>query len=159
LAIIIFSGAVTLGTAPLVFSQSDENTPQFTTGIQSQNNSQNETQQGTAATQDQIQQAQQQLKDKGIYAGAVDGNMNSQFTQALRDYQASNQLESTGTLDQQTMSLLGISQSTTERAKPDQSEPAAGDNANKENQGGVQSQENAQPEHDKPGSSSAGMEN
>jgi lipid-binding SYLF domain-containing protein len=115
LGIILLSSVLTVGTAPFAFSRArQDTTPQTNMDTQRQAGSASaKTQKGMTATQDQIKKAQQALKDQGMYDGAVDGKMNSQFQQALRDYQTKNQLQSTGKLDHQTMSKLGIMKGTT----------------------------------------------
>ncbi len=76
-----------------------------------------------SSRQDQIKMAQQVLKDKGSYNGAVDGSMNGQFEKALRDYQNQNRLEATGKLDRPTMSKLGIMKGTPDSSNPGREKP------------------------------------
>ena len=59
-------------------------------------------------SQDQIKQIQQALKDKGHDPGPIDGNMNARTQQAIRDFQKSQKLTVTGTLDSSTASALGV---------------------------------------------------
>jgi peptidoglycan hydrolase-like protein with peptidoglycan-binding domain len=61
-----------------------------------------------APSQDEIKKAQQALKDKGLYMGAVDGTMNADFEKSVRDYQEANKLKATGKLDHATMMKLGM---------------------------------------------------
>ena len=59
---------------------------------------------------DRIIQAQQTLKDDGIYSGPVDGRMNPRMREAIRAFQRSNQLNVTGTIDEDTAQQLGLQQ-------------------------------------------------
>jgi len=74
----------------------------------------------TAASKDDIRNAQQALKDKGMYTGSIDGAMNAQTKKSLRDFQQKNNLKVTGTLNQETMAALGVTSqnSTTRATKP-----------------------------------------
>ena len=56
-----------------------------------------------------VREAQRALNDKGFSAGTVDGIMGPHTEQALRDFQQSQGLNTTGNLDQQTLSALGVS--------------------------------------------------
>jgi lipid-binding SYLF domain-containing protein/peptidoglycan hydrolase-like protein with peptidoglycan-binding domain len=93
LAIIFLSGVLTVSVFPTAFAQSDQGEKMH---------------KAAATDRDHVKKAQQALKDQGMYNGAVDGIMNSQFRQALRAYQTQNQLQATGKLDNPTMSKLGI---------------------------------------------------
>src|SRR5262245_38661728 len=68
------------------------------------------THKGTASKED-IRNAQQALKDKGMYTGAVDGTINAETEKALRDFQEKNSLQVTGTLNHDTMKALGVKSS------------------------------------------------
>ena len=54
----------------------------------------------------QVEQVQKQLKSAGVYQGRIDGKMGRETKEALKDFQQKNGLQSTGTLDQQTMAAL-----------------------------------------------------
>src|SRR5437764_439324 len=54
-------------------------------------------------SKDEIRQAQQHLRDHGLYKGAVDGRMGPETRQAIEQFQRNNGLNVTATLDQQTM--------------------------------------------------------
>lgn len=56
-----------------------------------------------------VKAVQQQLQQKGLYHGKVNGVMNSKTQAAIRQYQQQNNLNVTGTLDQQTLNSLGVS--------------------------------------------------
>ena len=62
-----------------------------------------------AASPDQtIQDVQKVLTDKGFDPGPLDGMMGPQTHSAIREFQKSNHLELTGTLDQKTQEALGV---------------------------------------------------
>src|SRR5262245_47855901 len=56
------------------------------------------------ASKQEIRQAQQALKDKGMYSGPVNGASSPEWGQALRDFQSKNNLKATGKLDNETKS-------------------------------------------------------
>jgi hypothetical protein len=58
---------------------------------------------------DEIKQAKQALKAKGLNPGPIDGTLDSKTQQALRDFQKANKLPVTGVLDPQTAEKLGLS--------------------------------------------------
>ena len=57
---------------------------------------------------DQVKAVQQALKDKGHDPGAIDGVMGPKTRSALRDFQKKEGIKDTGSLDQDTMSKLGV---------------------------------------------------
>ena len=59
-----------------------------------------------AASQSQIQQAQEQLKSAGLYRGSADGVMGPETQTALMKFQRQQGLPETAQLDQQTMDRL-----------------------------------------------------
>jgi peptidoglycan hydrolase-like protein with peptidoglycan-binding domain len=58
-------------------------------------------------SQDEVRQAQQQLKAQGLYNGPIDGMAGPEMQRALARYQQQNGLRRTATLDEQTMGRLG----------------------------------------------------
>jgi peptidoglycan hydrolase-like protein with peptidoglycan-binding domain len=86
---------------------------------------------GMASTE-QVRQAQQALKEKGQYEGAVDGVIGPKTQAALKSYQQAEGLKATGRLDAQTMAKLGVSDASSPSAAPG---PPAVD-ADKEKRGG-----------------------
>jgi hypothetical protein len=54
----------------------------------------------------QVRQIQEQLKTQGLYKGRVDGMMGPETKQAIQQFQQQNNLQATGTLDQQTLAAL-----------------------------------------------------
>jgi peptidoglycan hydrolase-like protein with peptidoglycan-binding domain len=58
--------------------------------------------------QEQVKAVQQALKDKGHDPGDVDGKMGPKTQAALRDYQQKEGLKTTGRLDSETASKLGV---------------------------------------------------
>ena len=57
---------------------------------------------------DDINQAKEALRAKGFNPGPMDGRVNSQTREALRDFQKDHNLPVTGNLDQQTAGKLGV---------------------------------------------------
>lgn len=55
-----------------------------------------------------IRKVQQTLNNRGFDAGVVDGTIGASLQAALRDFQKSENLEPTGTLNQQTLAALGL---------------------------------------------------
>ena len=55
-----------------------------------------------------VQSAQRQLKQKGLYTGNINGVMDSNTETAIRKYQENTGLNVTGRLDQTTLNSLGI---------------------------------------------------
>jgi Putative peptidoglycan binding domain len=66
-----------------------------------------QSQQGMVISPDDIRSAQQALKAKGLNPG-VDGRMDAQTQQAIRDFQKANNLPVTGVLDEKTAAKLGV---------------------------------------------------
>lgn len=59
-------------------------------------------------SQQQIQQVQRSLNEKGFNAGSVDGKWDSRTQAALRNFQQAQGMKQTGGLDQRTASALGV---------------------------------------------------
>jgi len=57
-------------------------------------------------SQEDVRQAQQQLKAQGLYNGPVDGLVGPNMQRALARYQQQNGVRQTGTLDEQTVARL-----------------------------------------------------
>ena len=57
---------------------------------------------------DQVRNAQTELKNLGFYYGDVTGQSNAETTAAIRRYQIRNGLEVTGTLNQETLAALSL---------------------------------------------------
>jgi peptidoglycan hydrolase-like protein with peptidoglycan-binding domain len=55
-----------------------------------------------------VREVQRALKSRGYLVGAVDGVMGPSTERAIRDFQLSENLESTGRLNRQTLSALGV---------------------------------------------------
>lgn len=60
------------------------------------------------ATKDQIREAQQKLKDGGMYGGEQTGQLNKDTRDGLKKFQEANGLKVTGTLNQVTLEKMGI---------------------------------------------------
>jgi len=63
---------------------------------------------GMAASSEEITKLQQALKDRGQDPGTVNGVMTPQTQQALKNFQAQQGLNATGTLDSQSRTALGL---------------------------------------------------
>jgi|SRR5580765_4463813 len=55
-----------------------------------------------------VSEAQEVLKNDGIYSGPVDGRMSQSTREAIRSFQQSHQLNMTGTIDDETARELGL---------------------------------------------------
>ena len=62
----------------------------------------------TGMSADDINQAKEALKARGLNPGPMNGSVDSQTRQALREFQQDNDLPATGSLDQQTAGKLGV---------------------------------------------------
>lgn len=60
------------------------------------------------ATKDQINAAQKLMKQKGLYEGDETGKLDDDTREALKSYQETNGLKSTGTLNPATLKKMGI---------------------------------------------------
>jgi len=79
----------------------------------------------------EIRQAQQHLRDQGLYKGHMDGILGPQTKQALSQFQKNNGLSQTATLDQATMDkLLGNSGASQGSSMPPTSHQGMGPMAN-----------------------------
>jgi peptidoglycan hydrolase-like protein with peptidoglycan-binding domain len=61
-----------------------------------------------ALSQEKVKQIEQALKDRGHDPGAIDGVMDQQTRDALMAFQKSNDLPTTGRIDEQTAQKLGV---------------------------------------------------
>jgi peptidoglycan hydrolase-like protein with peptidoglycan-binding domain len=76
---------------------------------QGQNAAMQQGEQSTApvrVSRQQVRQIQEQLKTQGLYKGRIDGMMGPETKQAIQQFQQQNNLQATGTLDQQTLAAL-----------------------------------------------------
>ncbi|MCB1024820.1 MAG: peptidoglycan-binding protein [Acidobacteria bacterium] len=60
------------------------------------------------ATKEQVMQIQTLLKQNGTYGGEIDGKFSSEFREAIKDFQAKNELKKTGTVNRATLEKMGI---------------------------------------------------
>ncbi len=60
------------------------------------------------ATKDQIREAQQKLKDGGMYSGEQTGQLNPETRDGLKKFQEASSIKVTGTLNQVTLEKMGI---------------------------------------------------
>jgi len=66
-------------------------------------------QQGATRMSDaDIKSVKEALKAKGLNPGPINGTMDSQTQQAIRDFQKTNNLQVTGEVDEQTAAKLGV---------------------------------------------------
>jgi peptidoglycan hydrolase-like protein with peptidoglycan-binding domain len=64
--------------------------------------------QGKLITKDNLKLVQERLKTEGVYAGPVDGELNTQTEAALRAYQEKQGLPVSGVADQATLKALQL---------------------------------------------------
>jgi len=60
------------------------------------------------STKDQVKQAQAMLKEKKLFAGEATGTSSTEWKAAVKEYQASNGLSKTGSLNRATLEKMGI---------------------------------------------------
>ena len=63
---------------------------------------------GTASSVEDIRAIQMALKNRGYDPGEINGMVSSQTQEALRNFQAANNLPVTGVLDTRTQAALGV---------------------------------------------------
>ena len=61
---------------------------------------------GAQLSQSEVRQAQQQLRDHGLYHGTIDGIVGPETKHAIQQFQKNNGLNQTATLDRQTTDKL-----------------------------------------------------
>jgi peptidoglycan hydrolase-like protein with peptidoglycan-binding domain len=64
--------------------------------------------QGKLITKDNLKLVQERLKTEGMYAGPVDGELNTQTEAALRAYQEKQQIPVSGAVDEATLKELQV---------------------------------------------------
>ena len=99
---------ITLLSGFLIFATALAAPAQSTTPTHDQSTKKQTAAHKDTASKDEIRNAQEALKDKGMYTGPVDGAMNTETKKALRDFQQKNNLEVTGTLNHDTKAALGV---------------------------------------------------
>ena len=78
-------------------------------GSQEQGTGRMGSQQGATRMSDaDIKSVKEALKAKGLNPGPINGTMDSQTQQAIRDFQKTNNLQVTGEVDEQTAAKLGV---------------------------------------------------
>lgn len=125
---IVFSAGLGLGVQPILaqYSSPGAGGKSSTSGQQS------------VASAEDIMKAKDALRAKGLNPGPMDGTMDSETQQALRQFQQSNKLPVTGMLDAQTAAKLGITlgdthdqdRSIDRDAKPGSPQPNTGSRPN-----------------------------
>src|SRR5215510_12139266 len=103
----------TLLSGFLIFATAFAAPVQSTAPSQDQSTKKHTTAQKDTTSKEDVRNAQQALKDKGIYTGPVDGKMNAETKKAMSDFQKKNNLEATGTLNHDTMTALGVTHAST----------------------------------------------
>jgi hypothetical protein len=109
------------GTAAPAYGTSAASTPNAAAGSASNTNaivnnndtassSANNAPSGGEMQSGTVRDAQRALNDKGYSAGTVDGIMGPHTEQALRQFQQAQGLDTSGSLDSQTLSALGLAQ-------------------------------------------------
>ena len=84
--------------------------------VKSDNMKQEKSEKGSQNS-DEIRKLQEALKTKGEDPGVIDGRMGRKTHAAIRDFQKSNGLNVTGTLDRETADKLGVQLTTTAGAQ------------------------------------------
>jgi peptidoglycan hydrolase-like protein with peptidoglycan-binding domain len=72
-----------------------------------------------------VRQAQEQLKQQGLYNGRVDGKMGPETAQAISKFQQQNGLPQSSQLDQETMGKLGGNGGTSTNGSGSSTAPAS----------------------------------
>jgi peptidoglycan hydrolase-like protein with peptidoglycan-binding domain len=100
--------ALAIGGAGVSFAAgpSTNTSPNAGTNMPSASGMQEQGQTAVNASQNEVRQAQEQLRDQGLYRGRIDGVLGPETKQALQQFQQKNSLPVTATLDQQTMDKL-----------------------------------------------------
>jgi lipid-binding SYLF domain-containing protein/N-acetyl-anhydromuramyl-L-alanine amidase AmpD len=125
----------TLLSGFLVFATALAAPAQSTAPTQDQSTKKQTTAHKDTTSKEDIRNAQQALKDKGMYTGPVDGTMNAEMKKALRDFQKKNNLETTGTLNHDTMTALGVTPHTSTTGKDTSKSGAPGATTPKKEKG------------------------
>jgi peptidoglycan hydrolase-like protein with peptidoglycan-binding domain len=108
---------------------------------------------GLNLSSDEIKQIQNALKEKGHNPGSATGVMNEETREAIREFQKANNLSVTGTLDQETAQMLGVSVSgsagtgkkgASPRSKSGSSSPGSGGTENSGSGSGSTGSESAE---------------
>src|SRR5271155_3152873 len=84
---------------------------------------------GLARADEQLQAAQQALKDQGFYYGDVDGQDGTETDAAVRRYQIREGLDVTGKLDAQTLASLNLGGKSDDNGNSLQAVPPPTDNS------------------------------
>lgn len=70
------------------------------------------------ANKAQITEAQNMLKQKGVYSGEASGKMSAEFRTAVKSYQKENSLKQTGSLNRATLEKMNIALTDAQKAIP-----------------------------------------
>src|SRR5215469_1680411 len=98
--------ALAIGGAGVGFAADGRSTPNAGATAPSPYGVATNQQGGVNLSSTEIKQAQEQLRDQGLYHDTIDGVLGPATKQALRQFQQKNGLPMTATLDQQTMDKL-----------------------------------------------------
>jgi peptidoglycan hydrolase-like protein with peptidoglycan-binding domain len=72
----------------------------------------------TAPTSDRVREIQTALQQKGSFTGEPNGKWDDATVNAMKKYQAANNLSPTGKIDAQTLNLLGLGAETAGKGAP-----------------------------------------
>jgi peptidoglycan hydrolase-like protein with peptidoglycan-binding domain len=105
----IYVAALVIALCPVMFAQSKpDQTPSGTVAEAQHPGEVQPAPEKIRVTPDVIRSAQQKLDDKGYEAGKPDGRFGPHTRAAVRKFQADNNLEQTGKLDESTLSHLNV---------------------------------------------------
>lgn len=97
------------GSASRSASESSSSSQGMSSGSSTRTAAASSQQKGTGKiSQSDMRKVEQALQAKGFDPGPINGQMDAQTQQALRDYQSKNKLAVTGTVDQATADSLGV---------------------------------------------------
>jgi len=96
------------GSSSRMASEASSSSPGMSSGSSSQSASATGQRSGGKISQSDMRKVEEALKAKGFDPGPINGQMDAQTQQALRDYQTKNKLAVTGMPDPATAESLGI---------------------------------------------------
>lgn len=106
----ILSAAAAVLFAPAAFGQQGSEGQMSDPGMQQSQSQQQQKSESAMMSPDTIKQVQQALNEKGFQAGPVDGKWGSKTESAVKNFQQDQGMQASGSLDQQTLAALGVSE-------------------------------------------------